>query len=129
PDRRRPTLNPESAERAAAPPKTTTPLLMKKNASNQSGFLHARAVVASALVATAMLLGLLSFASTPGTSSITVPTAPNQTVTVTWTGMIPPGANGASDCTNLAGTPLADQHLPTINVPPDVYNNVNAKFT
>jgi hypothetical protein len=38
-------------------------------------------------------------------------------------------ANATSDCSNLAGTPAADQHMPTIVVPAGVYNNVHAKFT
>ncbi|HJT80606.1 MAG TPA: PKD domain-containing protein [Chthoniobacterales bacterium] len=72
---------------------------------------------------------MLSFASTPPTSTITVPTTIGQTVTVTWTGTIPPLVNGTSDCSALADTPAVDQHVPTIVVPNNVYNTVNAKFT
>ena len=75
------------------------------------------------------MFALFSFASTPGSSNITVPSSSGQTITVTWTGMVPPLANGTSDCANFADTPLVDQHLPTINVPAGVYNTVNAKFT
>ncbi|PYJ85462.1 MAG: hypothetical protein DME70_09525, partial [Verrucomicrobia bacterium] len=57
-----------------------------------------------------------------------MPSGAGQTVTVTWTGEIPPGANPTSDCTNLADTPAVDQHLPKINVPAGLYNSVNAKF-
>ncbi len=43
--------------------------------------------------------------------------------------MVPALVNGTSDCSNLADTPVVDQHLPTITVPAGVYNTVNAKFT
>jgi hypothetical protein len=102
---------------------------MKKNSTTQSGFLTARAVIAFALIATGSWIGMLSFASTPPTSSITVPSTSGQSVSVTWTGVIPALANPASDCANLADTALVDQHLPTITVPAGVYNNVNARFT
>src|SRR5258708_7374364 len=68
-------------------------------------------------------------ASTPATSNITVPTTTGQKVVINWTGSIPPLANGSSDCSKLADTPAADQHVSTINVPTGVYNSVNAKFT
>ncbi len=68
-------------------------------------------------------------ASNPPTSNITVPSIIGQTVSVTWTGEIPALVNGTSDCTNLADTLAVDQHLPTINVPAGVYNNLKAKFT
>ena len=58
-----------------------------------------------------------------------MPSTSGQTVTVHWTGSIPPLVNGTSDCTNFADTPAVDQHLPTINVPAGLYNSVNAKFT
>src|SRR5207253_4966598 len=66
---------------------------------------------------------------TPPTSSITVPSTAGQTVSVTWSGTIPPLTNASSDCAHLADTPVVDQHLPTITVPAGVYNNINAKFT
>ncbi len=65
----------------------------------------------------------------PAQVPITVPGTSGQTVSVTWAGTIPALVNGTSDCTNVADTPLSDQHLPTIIVPAGVYNNVNAKFT
>jgi len=68
-------------------------------------------------------------ASTPATSNITVPSTTGQKVVINWTGSIPPLANGSSDCSKLADTPAADQHVSTINVPTGVYNSVNAKFT
>src|SRR4051812_25626714 len=102
---------------------------MKKNITNQSGFLHARLVIAFALIAAGSWIGMLSIASTPPTSSITVPSTTGQTVSVTWTGVVPALANPSSDCANLADTPAVDQHLPTITVPAGVYNNINARFT
>jgi len=67
-------------------------------------------------------------ASTPGTDSITVPSTTGQTVSVTWTGSIPPLANATSNCTSFADTALVDQHVSTINVPAGVYNMVAAQF-
>src|SRR6266404_9763526 len=68
-------------------------------------------------------------ASSPATSSVAVPTTVGQKVVINWTGSIPPLANGTSDCSKLADTPAADQHVSTINVPTGVYNSLNAKFT
>jgi len=67
-------------------------------------------------------------ASTPGTDSITVPSTIGQTVSVTWTGSIPPLVNATSNCTSFADTALVDQHVSTINVPAGVYNTVAAQF-
>jgi hypothetical protein len=75
------------------------------------------------------MFAMFSFASTPASSNITVPSSSGQTVTVTWTGEIPALVNGTSDCAHLADTPVVDQHLPTITVPAGVYNTLNAKFT
>ena len=102
---------------------------MKKNPTSTSGIFTPRILLTVALCGMGGLLAVFSFASTPQTSTITVPSTAGQTVTVTWTGTIPPGVNGASDCTNFAGTPVVDQHMPTVIVPANVYNSVNAKFT
>jgi hypothetical protein len=67
-------------------------------------------------------------ASSPATSSLTVPSAVGQTVSVTWTGTIPPSAAPTNSCVNLADTPAVDQHLATVSVPAGVYNTVTAKF-
>ena len=102
---------------------------MKRTSSLQSAFLNPRTVLSIALCSIGASLAILGFASTPPTSSITVPSASGQTVSVTWAGTIPPLVNGASDCTNLADTPAVDQHMPTVIVPNGVYNTVNATFT
>jgi PKD repeat protein len=88
-----------------------------------------RLVLTLALFAIGASLAMFSVASNPPTSNITVPSTAGQTVTVTWSGQIPVGANPASDCSNLADTPAVDQHLPTISVPAGLYNSVKAKFT
>src|SRR5882724_5623738 len=67
-------------------------------------------------------------ASNPGTSMVTVPSTGGQTVTVTWTGTIPPLTNATSDCTTFADGPLVDQHLSTVNVPAGTYSLVSAQF-
>jgi PKD repeat protein len=102
---------------------------MRTKSASQSGVINPRLILTVALFVIGGSLGLLSWASNPPTSSITVPSSSGQTVVVTWSGEIPPGANPTSDCTNLADTPAADQHVSTINVPANVYNTVNAKFT
>ncbi|MEY2485869.1 MAG: hypothetical protein QOH39_1517 [Verrucomicrobiota bacterium] len=102
---------------------------MRKNSAPKAGIFNPRILIAVVLCTLGVSFGWLSFASTPPTSNITVPSTTGQTVTVTWTGQIPALVNGTSDCANLADTPVVDQHLPTITVPAGVYNNVNAKFT
>jgi hypothetical protein len=64
-------------------------------------------------------------ASTPPTSSVTVPSSPG-TVTDTWTGTIPPGANPTSSCHGFEA--VSDQHVVTINVPAGAYDAVDAAF-
>jgi hypothetical protein len=103
---------------------------MKKSHTSQSGIFNIRVVLAIALCSVGASLGWLSYASTPATDSITVPSTPGQTVTVTWTGSIPPLTNQTSDCSSpFAGTALVDQHVSTVVVPAGVYNNVDAVFT
>src|SRR6266545_1747147 len=102
---------------------------MKTNHSSESGIFNPRVFVGFGLFAVAVTLAIVSFASDPATSTITVPTTANQVVSVTWTGEIPPLVNGTSDCANLADTPSVDQHLPTIVVPAGAYiTNPNTKF-
>jgi len=102
---------------------------MKNNADSESGFFNPRIFGGLILGSFGAWMAMLSFASSPPTSTITVPSTTGQTVTVTWTGEIPALVNGTSDCAHLADTPAVDQHLPTITVPAGVYNTVNAKFT
>lgn len=102
---------------------------MIKKFAPKSGFSTLRTLFGCLLCFASLLLGFFSFASTPPTSTITVPSTVDQTVTVTWSGTIPPLVNGTSDCTNFQDTALVDQHLPQVIVPAGVYNNVNAKFT
>jgi PKD repeat protein len=96
---------------------------------SKAGIFHPRLILTFILFAIGGSLAFFSWASNPPTSSITVPGSAGQRVTVTWSGEIPPLVNGTSDCTNLADTPLADQHVSTVNVPANLYNSVNAKFT
>ena len=102
---------------------------MRIKSISNSGLFNPRLLLTLSLFAIGGSLAFLSWASTPPTSNITVPSSANQTVTITWTGQIPPGANPSSDCSKLADTPAVDQHVPTINVPAGIYNSLNAKFT
>jgi hypothetical protein len=101
---------------------------MKKPAS-KSGLFNPRVLLAFSLCSVGALLALLSFASTPPTSNVTVPSTIGQTVTVTWTGTIPPGSNATSNCAALADTPAVDQHNSTVSVPAGIYNTLAAQFT
>src|ERR1051325_11389429 len=103
---------------------------MKTNHSSKSGIFNSRVLAAFALLGIGTLLAVVSVASDPATSTISVPTTQNQRVTITWRGSIPPGVNGTSDCTNLADTPLSDEHKPTIIVPTGAYTiNPHTKFS
>jgi uncharacterized repeat protein (TIGR01451 family) len=85
-------------------------------------------VVAVGLVIVLVTAGA-SNASTPSTSTVSVPTSAPQTVTDNWSGTIPAGSNPASNCAPLAGTPQADEHDVTVNVPAGVYDTLQANFT
>lgn len=102
---------------------------MRINSISKSGVVNPRLILTFILFAIGGSLAFFSWASTPPTSNITVPGSAGQKVEVTWSGEIPPLVNGTSDCTNLADTPAADQHVSTVNVPANIYNSVNAKFT
>jgi hypothetical protein len=102
---------------------------MRKYFASQSGLFNFRILLAFGLCSVAALLVMLSFASMPPTSSVTVPSTIGQTVTVTWTGTIPPGSNATSNCAALADTPAVDQHNSTVSVPAGIYNTLAAQFT
>jgi hypothetical protein len=90
-------------------------------------------VVMSRLVSLlALLLSLVvvapTAASTPATSTLTVPSSGGATVTATWTGTAPIGANPSSKCL-IAGTPTSDDHALTVVVPAGTYDTVKATFT
>jgi hypothetical protein len=101
---------------------------MKRYLVSKSGFFYARLLMAFALCSVGVLIAMLAFAATPPTSNVTVPSTIGQTVTVTWTGMIPPGSSPTSNCAALADTPAVDQHNSTINVPAGIYNTLQAQF-
>jgi hypothetical protein len=84
------------------------------------------ALVLGALASLALAVGLAA-ASSPPSSTITVPSTVGQTVSVTWTGTIPVLANPTSDCISIPAA-LTDQHQSTVNVPTGVYDNVDAEF-
>ena len=106
---------------------------MIKNSLSKSGLSNFRVLGALVFGSIGASLGWFSFASTPPTDSITVPSTPGQTVTVTWTGTIPPFTNTnpltGSDCAAFAGTSVVDQHVSSVVVPAGVYSNVDAIFT
>jgi hypothetical protein len=84
-------------------------------------------LLATMVATVSLLLAGSSVASTPPTSSLTVPSSPGQTVTSTWTGMIPPGVNPTSSCAGIPD-PLVDKHEVTVNVPAGAYITVDAAF-
>src|SRR3989442_6025535 len=99
---------------------------MRKESTSTSGLFSLRVLVAFSLCSVAALLVVL--AATPPTSNVTVPSTIGQTVSVTWTGTIPPGSSPTSNCTALADTPGADQHNSTVTVPAGIYNTLDAQF-
>jgi hypothetical protein len=86
-------------------------------------------VVSGLLVALALLaVGSGSgSASTPPTSSVTVPSSGGQTVTDTWTGTAQIGANVSSSCAPPSTSPV-DEHVVTINVAAGTYDTIDAAF-
>lgn len=66
-------------------------------------------------------------ASTPATSTVTVPTTAGATVTDSWTGTAPIATFANSSCFP-GGNPLVDEHAVTITVAPGTYDTVNADF-
>ena len=70
----------------------------------------------------------MTSASTPGSSTVTVPASAGTTVTDAWTGSAPPATFAGSTCFP-GGTPLVDEHAVTIAVAPGTYDTVSAKFT
>ena len=102
---------------------------MRIKTVSKSGLINPRLVLTFVLFAIGGSLAFFSWAANPPTSNITVPGTAGQKVEVTWSGDIPALANPSSDCTNLADTPLADQHVSTVTVPAGIYNSVKAKFT
>jgi hypothetical protein len=69
----------------------------------------------------------LAGASNPPDHSVTVPATVGQTVTVSWTGTIPPGA--APNSCALIPAPLTDSHLVNVSVPAGLYDTIDAQFT
>jgi hypothetical protein len=67
-------------------------------------------------------------ASTPATSTVTVPASAGATVTDSWSGTAPPATFAGSTCFP-GGSPLVDEHAVSVAVPPGTYDTVNALFT
>jgi hypothetical protein len=99
---------------------------MKKKFGSESGLFRPRVFLAFGLFSLAALLVIL--AATPPTTSVTVSSTIGQTVSVSWTGTIPPGSSPTSDCSALVDTPAADQENTAITVPAGLYNSAAAKF-
>src|SRR6185369_8103288 len=124
-------LSPTTVVTNQSKPRSTTRSMKKTNRIRFLIVAICCVILAAAAMSPVTRLGLLRIvnASNPATSNITVPSTAGQTVTVTWTGSIPPLTNATSDCAALADTPAVDQHVSTVNVPNGLYNTTNAKFT
>ncbi len=66
-------------------------------------------------------------AATPASQAVTVPTTAGATVTRSWTGTIPAGANPTSDCTSTPDA-LSDIETFTVAVPAGAYDTVTTSF-
>ncbi len=64
-------------------------------------------------------------ASEPAGHDVAVPTSGGETLEVTWTGLIAPGADEDSDC---SGSPTADSHTIELAVPDGAYDAVRASM-
>ncbi|MFN2589977.1 MAG: hypothetical protein ABR518_04330 [Actinomycetota bacterium] len=90
---------------------------------------RSRAVVplwVALLVAAQLLTVIAARASSPPSQSATVPSRAGKTVTIKWTGTIPPGA-APSECTS--GLPTEDHHAIRLSVPKGIYANFQATAT
>jgi len=85
-----------------------------------------KVLLAGVLAAASLLLAGASVASTPPSSSVTVPSTAGVTVTAEWTGEILPGANATSSCAGFEA--FSDQHDIAITVPAGTYDAVDAAF-
>ena len=57
------------------------------------------------------------------------PSTVGQSATVSWTGTIPPGSHGTSDCATVSGDPTVDHHGIELTVPAGIYSSVTASFS
>jgi hypothetical protein len=83
-------------------------------------------VLARRLIPILVLASALVIVIVPGSlaaDQVTVPATQGETVTVTWTGTVLPGANPGSDCSGAALG--ADVHDVNIQVPAGTYSNVS----
>jgi hypothetical protein len=80
-----------------------------------------------ALLVAAFVVAAPSGASTPPTSTLTVPTTIGQTVSSSWTGTVLPGANATSNCTG-AGASVSDEHAVTVYVGAGTYDSLTADW-
>jgi hypothetical protein len=88
-----------------------------------SRFVKRFAFILAVLGAAAGIAG----ASTPPSHAVQVPASPGQSVTVTWTGTIPPSAGPTNSCTPIPA-PLTDEHDIVLTVPAGFYNTLSADF-
>src|SRR6202011_2731460 len=71
--------------------------------------------------------GLRAAAATPSSQSFTVPTAGNS-VTLTWSGSIPPGTHPTSSCGAIPGDLTLDSTAFVVSVPSGLYTTATAIF-
>ena len=82
-------------------------------------------VLAALLVATVAVGAVGVGASTPSSSTVSVPANAGQSVTISWTGTIPPAATPTSDCNDAAAS---DSHLIGLTTPRKGYDRIDATF-
>ncbi|HEX5760415.1 MAG TPA: fibronectin type III domain-containing protein [Thermoanaerobaculia bacterium] len=79
--------------------------------------------VFSTAAAALVFISLPVLASEPPAHDLTVPTTAGQTVTVEWTGLVPPGTIGVATNSCTSGV-LEDHHLVNLTVPAGAYDSV-----
>src|SRR4028119_1292650 len=76
-----------------------------------------------AIVAALACFSMPARASDPPSQDVAIPTTAGQTITVEWTGTVPPGAPGAATNSCTSGV-LEDNHLINLSVPDGTYEGV-----
>jgi hypothetical protein len=79
--------------------------------------------ILTAAAAALLCWSLPALASEPPSGDLAVPTTAGETVTVEWTGSVPPGAPGAATNSCTSGV-LEDHHVINLTVPDGAYANV-----
>jgi hypothetical protein len=97
--------------------------MSRRSLLNARGRTLAAVIVAATCAVPALVASPAANVAAATPSKITVPSSGGKSVTIKWSGIIPPGADADNDCT---GSNLADEHPFTVVVPSGTYDTVVA---